>query len=224
MKNQKVINRNVNNPNYFLSLILIYFILASTKTKSSKSKHGTSTSSKILSSKSSVSDTMHEKSSKSKTADESHPRPTSTSSSSTSSRISSTNNLNKSSRPKSNQTSNSTSSTKTPTTNNSTLFDPLAFAAAANTSANAAFTFPYFLPSLLSQTANSSSSSPTSTTPGINNNSAATYPFQNLSSSLMNPAASFYPFLSPDWFASPSKFMDTYNNLTSDKSTGKFLH
>jgi hypothetical protein len=102
------------------------------------------------------------------------------------------------------------------------MLDPLAFAAAA-AAASGGLTFPYFLPSLLSQSASTTNSS---SIPGANNssstNSTTTYPFSSLSSSLLNPAATLYPFLSPDWFASPSKFMDGFGNLTSDKSIGKF--
>jgi hypothetical protein len=90
------------------------------------------------------------------------------------------------------------------------MLDPLAFAAAA-AAAGGSLPFPYFLPSLLSQSAS---------TTGTNNNSTSPYPFSSLSSSLLNPAASLYPFLSPDWFTSPSKFMEGFGNLTSDKSTG----
>ncbi|CAF4171071.1 unnamed protein product [Rotaria socialis] len=200
------------------------------KVKSSKSKsiNPISNSSQVLST-----DTNHDKKSTSKTIDESHTRPTSTSSSSTSSRRSSSNNLNKSSRsskPKPNTNSLSTSSSaKISSTNNnnnnnnnnntSAMLDPLAFAA-ANVGATGGYTFPYFLPSLLSQTASTNSSS---TAAGTNNNSSlnstTSYPFSSLSSSLMNPATTFYPFLSPDWFTSPTKFMDTFNNLPSDKTT-----
>jgi hypothetical protein len=84
------------------------------------------------------------------------------------------------------------------------MLDPLAFAAAA--AASGGLQYPYFLPSLLSQTS------------GTNNN----YPFSTLSSSLMNPSATLYPFLSPDWFTSSSKFMDGYTGLTSDKSSSNF--
>ncbi|CAF3377823.1 unnamed protein product [Rotaria sp. Silwood1] len=171
--------------------------------KSSKSKHITSISNTPPST-----DTINDKTSTTKQIDESHPRPTSTSSSSTSSRRSSSNNLNKSSRSKTNRnTTNLTASTN----NTSTILDPLTFAT-TNASTTGGFTFPYFLPSLLSQTTNSSS------TTGTNNNSTTTYPFSSLSSSLVNPATTFYPFLSPDWFTSSTKFMDTFNNLTSDKS------
>ncbi|CAF2391370.1 unnamed protein product [Rotaria sp. Silwood2] len=171
--------------------------------KSSKSKQITSISNTPPSS-----DIINDKTLTTKQIDESHPRPTSTSSSSTSSRRSSSNNLNKSSRSKTNR--NSTNLT-TSTNNTSTMLDPLTFAA-TNASTTGGFTFPYFLPSLLSQTTNSSS------TTGTNNNSSTTYPFSSLSSSLINPATTFYPFLSPDWFTSPTKFMDTFNNLSSDKS------
>jgi len=187
--------------------------------KSSKSKR---TNSINNTPSASSSDIVNGKTSTSKIIDESHPRPTSTSSSSTSSRRSSSNNPNKSStssssRSKPTQNSNLTSSTKTPTTNNdSTILDPLTFAAAA---ASGGLTFPYFLPSLLSQSA---STTGTNTNPSTNSTTA--YPFSSLSSSLMNPSAGLYPFLSPDWFtsSSSSKFMDGFSNLTSDKSIGNF--
>ena len=88
-------------------------------------------------------------------------------------------------------------STKTSTTiPDATTFDPLAFA----TATTAGLPFSYFLPSSTSTTS---------------------YPFSSLPSSLINPAASLYPFLSPDWFTSPSKFIDGFGNLPSTKSTGK---
>jgi hypothetical protein len=89
--------------------------------------------------------------------------------------------------------SSSSSSTKTSTNNDPNMLDPLAFAAAA-AAASGGLTFPYFLPSLLSQT---------SSTTGTNNN-PSTYPFSSLPSSLSNPTAGLYPFLSPDWFTSTS--------------------
>lgn len=139
-----------------------------------------------------------DKISTSKIIDESHPRSTSTS------RSSSSNNPNKSSsRSKSTQNSNLTSSSKTPANTDSTMLDPLVFAAATG-----GLTYPYFLPSLLSQ--------PTET---ANNNPTSTYPFSTLSSSLMNPAATLYPFLSPDWFTSSNGF----GSLTSDKSISNFM-
>jgi hypothetical protein len=187
-------------------LIIINIYLASSTIKSSKSKRTTSITN-------TPSDNVNGKSTTSKIPDESHPRSTSVSSSSTSSRRSSSNNPNKtstssSSRSKLNQNHNSSSSTKTPTNNDPTMLDPLAF----STAATGGLTFPYFLPSLLSQ----------SPSIGTNNNTATgTYPFSNLSSSLMNPAATLYPFLSPDWFASSSKLMDGFGNLSTEKSNGK---
>ena len=191
-------------------MIIASVFLVSPIIKSSKSKRTTSSNHIPPSS-----DTANGKSSTSKVLDESHPRPTSASSSSTSSRRSSSNNHpNKSSTSRSKPTHNSTStktSTTTPTPNtDSTMLDPLAFAAAAS----GGLGYPYFLPSLLSQ-ASSTNNNPST-------NSAATYPFSNLSSSLLNPAATLYPFLSPDWLTSSSKFLDGYANLTSDKSLGKF--
>ncbi len=184
---------------------LIFFFLASPTIKSSKSKRRTPINSTPPSSSS---DIVNDKTSTSKIIDESHPRPTSTSSS-TSSRRSSSNHANKSStssssRSKPTQNSNLPSSSKTPTNNDSSMLDPLAFAAAA--AASGGLQYPYFLPSLLSQAS------------GTNNN----YPFSTLSSSLMNPSATLYPFLSPDWFTSSSKFMDGYTGLTSDKSSSNF--
>ncbi len=182
--------------------------LASSMIKSSKSKRTTSHNNNTPLS----SDIVNDKTSTSKIVDESHPRPTSTSSSSTSSRRSSSNNPNKSSTSRSKPTPNSTStsSIKTPTNNtDSTMLDPLAFAAASG-----GLTFPYFLPSLLSQ-------SPSTT--GTNTNPSTTYPFSSLSSSLMNPAAALYPFFSPDWFTSSSKFMDGFANIPSDQSIGNFF-
>ena len=105
-----------------------------------------------------------------------------------------------SSRPKSstnhaNSSSSTTSKTSTATPDPNML-DPLAFAAAAAAAAAASggLSFPYFLPSLLSQTP---SATGTSTNP-------STYPFSSLSSSLTNPTAGLYPFLSPDWFTTPA--------------------
>jgi hypothetical protein len=67
------------------------------------------------------------------------------------------------------------------------MLDPLTFAAAA-AAASGNLSFPYFLPSLLSQ-------SPSS------NTNPSTYPF----STLANPTnPGLYPFLSPDWFSSPT--------------------
>ncbi|CAF2096983.1 unnamed protein product [Rotaria magnacalcarata] len=195
------------------------------KVKSSKSINPISNSSQVSST-----DTNPNKKSTSKTIDESHTRPTSTSSSSTSSRRSSSNNLNKSSRSsksKPNTNSSSTSAAAKISSNNnnnnnnnntSAMLDPLAFAA-ANVGATGGYTFPYFLPSLLSQTASTSSSTAAGTNNNSSLNSTTAYPFSSLSSSLMNPATTFYPFLSPDWFTSPTKFMDTFNNLPSDKTT-----
>jgi len=192
----------------------IFFFLVSPMIKSSKSKRTTS-----ISNTPSSSDIVNGKTSTSKIIDESHPRPTSTSSSSTSSRRSSSNHPNKSSstssssRSKPTQNSTLISSTKTPTNHNdSTMLDPLAFATASG-----GLTFPYFLPSLLSQ-----ATSTTGTNNNSSTNSTTNYPFSSLSSSLMNPAATLYPFLSPDWFTSSSKFMDGFANLTSDKSIGNF--
>lgn len=83
-------------------------------------------------------------------------------------------------------TNSSTSKSSTTNTNESTshnvtstpgpLLDPLSLTS----------TFPYFLPPFL--------------TP-----SGTTNPFSNLSTSLLNPTASLYPFLSPDWFTSTLK-------------------
>ena len=181
------------------------FLVASTKIKSSKSKPTNSTNNTPSSS-----DTTNGKTSTPKVSSESHHRPTSTSSSSTSSRrSSSTHNPNKSST--SSKTIQNSTSTKTPTTTDSTVLDPLAFAASGG------LTFPYFLPSLLSQSTSTNTTNPST-------NSTANYPFSSLSSSLLNPAATLYPFLSPDWFTSPSKFMDGFgNNLTSDKSNGNLI-
>ena len=95
----------------------------------------------------------------------------------------------------------------TPTTADPTMLDPLAFAAAAAAAAaSGGLTFPYFLPSLLSQPS-------TSTTNAGANSNASTYPFSSLSSSLANPTAGLYPFLSPDWFTSASSM----GNLTPGK-------
>lgn len=100
-----------------------------------------------------------------------------------------------------------TSTMTTPTTADPTMLDPLAFAAAAAAAAaSGGLTFPYFLPSLLSQ-------SSTSTTNAGANSNASTYPFSSLSSSLANPTAGLYPFLSPDWFTSASSM----GNLTPGK-------
>ena len=89
----------------------------------------------------------------------------------------------------------SSSTTKPSTTNDPSMLDPMAFAAAAAAAAaSGGLTFPYFLPSLLSQTPS---------TAGTNNN-PSTYPFSSLTSSLANPTAGLYPFLSPDWFTSPA--------------------
>ena len=199
---------------------LFFLLLASSTAKASKSKRTTAVN--HTSSLSSSSDTINGKNSRTKHLDESHPRPTSTSSSSTSSqRSSSTKHPTKSStssttRSKPMQTSTSTKPSTIPDA--TTTFDPLAFAAATT----AGLSFPYFLPSLLSPTSSSSlnTNSSTSTTPAA---AAATpsYPFSSLPPSLMNPAASLYPFLSPDWFTSPSKFMEGFANLPSTKSTGK---
>ncbi|MCC7159944.1 MAG: hypothetical protein IT281_10465 [Ignavibacteria bacterium] len=230
VNSQKSKNQKVNHTEllflYKTIIINRYFsFVASHKVKSSKSKsiNPISNSSQVSST-----DTNHDKTSTSKTIDESHTRPTSTSSSSTSSRRSSSNHLNKSSRsskpkPNTNSSSSSTAAAKISSNNNTAaMLDPLAFAA-ANIGATGGYTFPYFLPSLLSQAASTNSSS---TATGTNNNSslnsATSYPFSSLSSSLMNPATTFYPFLSPDWFTSPTKFMDTFNNLPSDKTTGNF--
>lgn len=84
------------------------------------------------------------------------------------------------------------------------MLDPLAFAAAAAAAAaSGGLTFPYFLPSLLSQTP---STAGTTANP-------STYPFSSLTSSLANPTAGLYPFLSPDWFTSPAAL----GNLTPGK-------
>ncbi|UJR10202.1 hypothetical protein I4U23_014417 [Adineta vaga] len=98
------------------------------------------------------------------------------------------------------------SSTKTSTNNDSSMLDPVAFAAAM---AGGGLSFPYFLPSLLSQT-------PSTATTGTNNN-PSTYPFSALSSSLANPTAGLYPFLSPDWFTSPAAL----GNITPDSKQSK---
>jgi len=98
------------------------------------------------------------------------------------------------------KTSSNPSNLSSTTNNDSTMLDPLAFAAAAAAAAaSGGLTFPYFLPSLLSQT---------SSTTGTNNN-PSTYPF----SSLTNPTAGLYPFLSPDWFTSTPSI----GNLTPGK-------
>ena len=88
-------------------------------------------------------------------------------------------------------TANPSSSTRTSTNNNPTMLDPLTFAAAA--AAGGGLTFPCFYPSLLSQTPSTATTS-----------NSSTYPFSTLSSSLTNPTAGLYPFLSPDWFTSSS--------------------
>ncbi|CAF0939581.1 unnamed protein product [Adineta steineri] len=174
---------------------------SSSNVKSSKSKRSTPTTN---SSPLSSSDIINDKTSTSKPIDESHHRPTSTSSSTSSRRSSSTN-------PKksSNHNSNVTSSSKLPTNNDSSVLDPLAFAAAA---ASGSLTFPYFLPSLLSQST------------GTNNNSSTNYPFSALSSSLINPAAAMYPFLSPDWFTSSASSAKLLESFNTDKSTESNSH
>jgi hypothetical protein len=102
----------------------------------------------------------------------------------------------------------SSTNTKTSTNSDSNMLDPLTFAAAAAAAAaSGGLTFPYFLPSLLSQTPS---------TTGTNSN-PSTYPFSSLSSSLTNPTAGLYPFLSPDWFTTPS----TLGNLTPDSKQSK---
>ncbi|CAF1608185.1 unnamed protein product [Adineta ricciae] len=176
--------------------------------KSSKSKRTTPATNTSLAS----TNATHDKTSTSKTTDESYRRPTSTSSSA-SSRPSSSSNQKKSSHSKS---SNTTASTKTPVNADSTLLDPLAFAAAAAAAAAGGgnlTTFPYFLPSLLSQ--------PTGTNNNNNNNTATSYPFSTLSSSLMNPTGSLYPFLSPDWLTtSPaSKLLEGISGSTNSKDS-----
>jgi hypothetical protein len=93
------------------------------------------------------------------------------------------------------RSSRSKQSTTATTNNDSTMVDPMAFAAAAG------LTFPYFLPSLLSQTPSTS---------GTNTNPSA-YPF----SSLANPTAGLYPFLTPDWLTS------SVGNLTPDTKQSK---
>ena len=115
----------------------------------------------------------------------------------------------------SNKTSTSRSKqSKTSTNSDSKTLDTLSFPSATSVS-NSNPTFPFFLPPLLSQTS--------STTTGTNNNlSSMTYPFSNLSSSLLNPAASLYPFLSPDWFSS-STLMDTFTGLSSQNSHGQWI-
>lgn len=85
------------------------------------------------------------------------------------------------------------------------MLDPLAFAAAAAAAAaSGGLSFPYFLPSLISQT---------SSTANANNNPSA-YPFSSLSASLTNPAAGIYPFLSPDWFSSAAASSSPIGNTT----------
>jgi hypothetical protein len=81
------------------------------------------------------------------------------------------------------------------TNNESPMLDPLTFAAATG------LTFPYFLPSLLSQTPS---------TTGTNTNHS-TYPF----SALANPTAGLYPFLTPDWLTS------SVGNLTPESKPSK---
>jgi len=104
------------------------------------------------------------------------------------------------------KTSSNPSNLSSTTNNDSTMLDPLAFAAAAAAAAaSGGLTFPYFLPSLLSQT---------SSTTGTNNN-PSTYPF----SSLTNPTAGLYPFLSPDWFTSSSSM----GNITPGKNFDVFF-
>ena len=115
-----------------------------------------------------------------------------------------------SSRSKSHQSSTSTSSSKTSTSTDRTLLDPMSLAAA-----NSSLAFPYFLPPLLPQTS--------STTSANNHSSSLNYPFSNLSSSLLNPAATLFPFLSPDWFASSSQSIDGFANLAALKPTGNRL-
>lgn len=187
-----------------MMIVDLAFSSVSSSTKPTKSKR---TSSITPTTPLSSSDTSNGKNSRTKILDESHPRPTSTSSSSTSShRSSSKTNPIKSStsssstRSKPMQTSTSTKPSTT-TLPDSTTFDPLAFA----TATTAALPFPYFLPALNTNPSTSSTS----------------YPFSSLPSSLINPAASLYPFLSPDWFTSPSKFIDGFANLSSAKSNGK---
>ncbi|CAF0885829.1 unnamed protein product [Rotaria sp. Silwood1] len=112
-----------------------------------------------------------------------------------------------------NPTSNLSSSSKTSTTTDSTMLDPLAFAAAA-AAASGGLTFPYFLPSLLSQT-------PSTTN---NNNNPSTYPFSSLATSLTNPTAGLYPFLSPDWFTSATTSASSspsIGNITPDLKQSK---
>ena len=119
------------------------------------------------------------------------------------------------SKPSSNPSPNLSASTRTstmttPTTSDPTMLDPLAFAAAAAAAAaSGGLTFPYFLPSLLSQPS-------TSTTNAGATSNASSYPFSSLSSSLANPTAGLYPFLSPDWFTSASSM----GNLTPGKYRG----
>jgi hypothetical protein len=109
-----------------------------------------------------------------------------------------------SSRSKSSTNHSASTASKTSTTNpDPNSFDPLTFAAAAAAAAaGGGLPFPYFLPSLLSQT-------PSAT--GTNTN-PSTYPFSSLSS-LANPTAGLYPFLSPDWFTTPAAL----GNLTPGK-------
>jgi hypothetical protein len=109
-----------------------------------------------------------------------------------------------SSSSRSKSSTNPSSTTKTSTNPDPNMLDPLTFAAAAAAAAaSGGLTFPYFLPSLLSQT---------SSTTGTNPN-PSTYPFSSLSSSLTNPTAGLYPYLSPDWFTTPSAL----GNITPGK-------
>ncbi|CAF0844083.1 unnamed protein product [Adineta ricciae] len=105
------------------------------------------------------------------------------------------------------------SSTKTSTTNDSAMLDPLTFATAM---ASSGLPFPYLFPSLLSQTPS------TATTAGTNNN-PSTYPFSALSSSLANPAAGLYPFLSPDWFTSAPGLGNTTPDSKQSKKRSKSI-
>ncbi|CAF2792120.1 unnamed protein product [Rotaria sp. Silwood2] len=112
-----------------------------------------------------------------------------------------------------NPTSNLSSSSKTSTTTDPTMLDPLAFAAAA-AAASGGLTFPYFLPSLLSQTSSTTN----------NNNNPSAYPFSSLPTSLTNPTAGLYPFLSPDWFTSAttaSSSSPSMGNVTPDLKHSK---
>ena len=169
------------------SLLTHRLALVSPAKSSSKSKRTSSTAH-------SSSPAANEKPSTSKIADESRR------SSTTSKR---------SSRPTSDRNSHSLSSTKPAATHDPNMLDPLAFAAASGT-----LPFPYFLPSLLSQTTNSSSAK-TNHLAGM-----GAYPFSNLSSSLANPAAALYPFLSPDWFTASAKMTDNLEEFNSLKPKG----